>query len=55
MKVGQRVSFYIKQGRIERVLFGTVVAFNDLVAEILPDNKKKAVTVNKNDVLEVYR
>ena len=55
MKVGQKVSFYIKQGRTEKRLFGTVVAFNDLVATVLPDGKKKAVTVDKNDILEVWK
>ena len=50
MKVGQQVSFYIIQEHKERRLNGRVIAFNDLVVEILPNGKNRAVTVPKSQV-----
>lgn len=52
MKIGQRVSFYIVRGRTERRLNGTVVAFNDLVAMVVPDGKKNALEVEKTHIME---
>lgn len=58
MKQGDRVSFYLEKTYTTdknkkpygKQYSGTVIRFNELVVEILPDGKRKAVQVPKQQV-----
>lgn len=60
MKVGQKVFFYtervVKSASGEKVytkqFCGTLVRFDDLICEVVPDGKSKAVVLPRTQVRE---
>lgn len=63
MKVGQKVYYYTSRkayvtsiGREKEYIkqfTGTVIRFNDLICEILPDGKTKTISIQRDKVTEV--
>lgn len=53
MKVGDKVDFYVLAARGKaKQMTGTLIAFNDVVCEIIPNGKTKAVSVPRNQVMD---
>lgn len=63
MKIGSKVSYYtrrtawvVSMGREKEYVkqcSGTIIRFNDLICEILPDGKTKTIVIDRNKVTEI--